>query len=117
MPTSLERGLISAAEGRVRRDCNRMKRAWVLYLLVVFITIACQTEPSSQVKPEAPAVPKVIVEKEKAEQEQPLPAEVKIKLKRDGKNNYSWELNGSDADQILKVNEKLRKQLGGEQTK
>jgi len=42
---------------------------------------------------------------------------VKIKLRRDGKDIYSWELSGSDADQILKVNEKLRKGLGGEQQK
>jgi hypothetical protein len=42
---------------------------------------------------------------------------VKIKLKRDGKDSYSWELNGSDADQILKVNDKLKKKLGGEQLK
>jgi hypothetical protein len=55
------------------------------------------------------------VEKEKIEKEQPLPPEVKIKLKKDGKDSYSWELTGSDVDQILKVNEKLRKQLGGEQ--
>ena len=91
----------------------------LFYLLVTFVTIACETKPSPpQLKTEVAAPPKVIVEREKAEQEQPLPAEVKIKLKRDGKDNYSWELNGSDADQILKVNEKLRKQLGrGEQTK
>ncbi len=62
-------------------------------------------------------MPKVIVEKEKIEKGQPLPPEVKIKLKKDGKDSYSWELTGSDVDQILKVNEKLRKQLGGEQTK
>ena len=62
-------------------------------------------------------MPKVIVEKEKIEKEQPLPPEVKIKLKKDGKDSYSWELTGSDVDQILKVNEKLRKQLAGEQTK
>lgn len=62
-------------------------------------------------------MPKVIVEKDKIEKEQPLPPEVKIKLKKDGKDSYSWELTGSDVDQILKVNEKLRKQLGGEQTK
>jgi hypothetical protein len=57
------------------------------------------------------------VEKEKIEKEEPLPPEVKVKLRRDGKDNYSWELSGSDADQILKVNEKLRKQLTGEQTR
>ena len=48
---------------------------------------------------------------------QPPPPEVKIKLKKDGKDSYSWELSGSDVDQILKVNEKLRKQLGGDQSR
>jgi hypothetical protein len=42
---------------------------------------------------------------------------VKIKLKRDGKDNYSWEISGSDVNQILKVDGKLRKQLGGEPTR
>jgi hypothetical protein len=100
------------------RGCDGMKRILALCLLVAFVTIACEKKPlPSQVKSEVPSVPKVIVEKEKVEREQPLPAEVKIKLKKDGKDNYSWELSGSDADQILKVNEKLRKQLGGEQPK
>jgi len=95
-----------------------MKRTLTLCLLVVFVTIACEkTSLPSQVTSETPAFSKVIVEKEKAEQEQPLPAEVKIKLKRDGKDNYSWELSGSDADQILKVNEKLKKQLSREPPK
>jgi hypothetical protein len=49
------------------------------------------------------------------EREEFAPPEVKIKLKRDGKDSYSWEINGSDVNQILKVNEKLRKQLTGEQ--
>lgn len=52
---------------------------------------------------------------EKVEGETPLPLEVKIKLKRDGKDNYSWEISGSDVNQVLKANEKLRKRLGGEQ--
>jgi hypothetical protein len=55
------------------------------------------------------------LEKEKMEREEFPPPEVKIKLKRDGKDNYSWEINGSDVNQVLKVNERLRKQLGGEQ--
>jgi hypothetical protein len=58
-----------------------------------------------------------VVEKEKVERGSPLPPEVKIRLKRDGKDNYSWELSGSDVDQIIKVNEKLRKRAGGDQTK
>jgi hypothetical protein len=93
-----------------------MKKILTVLALTVFIFIACERKSNApQEKSEVQAVPKVIVEKERVEREHPLPPEVKIKLKRDGKESYSWELSGSDADQILKVNEKLRKQLGGEQ--
>jgi len=92
-----------------------MKRILVVFMLLIFSAVACEKKsPPSEGKLESPTAPKVIVEKEKVEKEQPLPPEVKIKLKKDGKDNYSWELAGSDVDQILKVNEKLRKQLGGE---
>ncbi len=84
---------------------------------LAFVLIACEGKPlSTQGKSEVPSVPKVIVEKEKMERSQP-PPEVKIRLKKDGKNGYSWELNGSDVDHILKINEKLRKQLGGDPSK
>ena len=84
-------------------------------MLIAFLMTSCGGNPSAPPsQPEGSAAPKVIVEKEKIEREEPLPPEVKIRLKRDGKDSYSWELNGSDADQILKVNDKLRKRLGGE---
>ncbi len=70
----------------------------------------------AQGKPEPPSVPKVIVEKEKVERPLP-PPEVKIRLKKDAKDSYSWELSGSDVDQILRVNEKLRRQLGRDPSK
>jgi len=92
-----------------------MKRILAFSMVLVFFLIACEKKSlPPQTKTENPPVPKVVVEKEKVERELPLPPEVKIKLKKDGKDSYSWELTGSDADQILKVNEKLRKQLGGE---
>ena len=95
-----------------------MKRILIVFVGIVFYLIACEGKsPPSQGKIEAPSVTKVIVEREKVEKEPPLPPEVKIKLKKDGKDSYSWELTGSDVDQILRVNEKLRKQLGGEQSK
>lgn len=93
-----------------------MKKILIVIVALIFFLIACEKKSlPPQGKSESPSVPKVIVEKEKIEREQPLPPEVKIKLKKDGKDSYSWELTGSDVDQILKVNEKLRKQLGGEQ--
>ncbi len=91
-----------------------MKKIFILLVGLLFLFIACEKKSSPpQEKPENPS-PRVIVEKERVEKDHPLPPEVKIKLKKDGKDSYSWELNGSDVDQILKVNEKLRKQLGGE---
>ena len=91
-----------------------MRKIAVCLVLMVFLA-ACEKEPfSQQEKTEPSPSPKIIVEKEKIEKEPPLPPEVKIRLKRDGKGGYSWELSGSDVDQVLKVNEKLRKQLGGE---
>jgi hypothetical protein len=95
-----------------------MKKILIVFAASFFFLIACEKKSlPPQGKSENPSAPKVIVEKEKIEKEQPLPPEVKIKLKKDGKDSYSWELTGSDVDQILKVNEKLRKQLGGESPK
>lgn len=95
-----------------------MKKILIVLIALIFALIACGKESlPPQGKSENPPVPKVIVEKEKVGKEQPLPPEVKIKLKKDGKDSYSWELTGSDVDQVLKVNDKLRKQLGGEQAR
>ena len=95
-----------------------MKRILVVFAVLIFSTIACEKKSlPPEGKSDSLPLPKVIVEKEKVEKEQPLPPEVKIKLKKDGKDNYSWELAGSDVDQILKVNEKLRKQLEGEKAR
>jgi len=93
-----------------------MRHPIIYLLLVAFLILACERKlPTPQGKPEPP--PKVVVEKEKEEREPPIPPEVKIKLKRDGKNNYSWELSGSDVDQILKVDDKLKKKLGADPSK
>jgi hypothetical protein len=93
-----------------------MKIIWVGCILFL-TTAACGSGSPPPAKTEETKVPKVVIQKEKTEREKPLPPEVKIRLRRDGKENYSWELNGTDADQILKVNEKMRKELGGEKTR
>ncbi len=86
--------------------------------MIGLILGACKGNPAPPAgKSETAPASQVIVEKEKPVKEDTLPPEVKIRLKRDGKDNYTWELNGSDVDQILKANEKLRKQLGGESGK
>ncbi len=83
----------------------------LIFSAAALILTACGGDRSFPAKSEGTPPPKVLVEKESLEKEEPLPPEVKIKLKRDGKENYSWELSGSDADQILKTNEKLKRQL------
>jgi hypothetical protein len=35
----------------------------------------------------------------------------KIKLKRDAKDDHSWEISGDDVDEIIRVDKKLRKDL------
>jgi len=93
-----------------------MERIFLLSFLIIFFVSACEGKPfAPQAKSEPLPVSKVILEKEKMEGEEFAPPEVKIKLKRDGKDIYSWEISGSDVNQILKVNEKLRKQLTGDQ--
>ena len=95
-----------------------MKSLLLFCMFIVFACTACENKPSpSPGKSEPPSVPRVVVEREKGDREPPLPPEVKIRLRRDGKDNYSWELSGSDVDEIIKVNEKLRKKVGSEQTK
>jgi hypothetical protein len=89
-----------------------MKKILSGIVLAACLMVSCGGNPSSSpAKPETSTVPKAIVEKENVEKEEPLPPEVKIRLKRDGKDIYSWELSGSDVDEILRVNEKLKKRL------
>jgi hypothetical protein len=95
-----------------------MRKILILWFMIGWMLGACKGSPSTPAeKSETTPVPNVIVEKEESVKEDPLPPEVKIRLKKDGKDAYSWELSGSDVNQILKVNEKLKKQLGGESRK
>ena len=90
-----------------------MKR--FLFCFLAFFVLSCESRSlSPQEKSEPSPVPKVRVEKEKVEKGDPLPPEVKIKLRGDEKGHYSWELSGSAADQRRKVNDKLKKRLGGD---
>ena len=54
----------------------------------------------------------VAYQKEMEELRKSIKSEVKIKLKKDGKGAYSWEIQGKDPQEVLKVNETLQKKLG-----
>lgn len=95
-----------------------MREILIICILITFVLGGCKGKPPAPGdRSEVSPIPKVVTEREKAERNEPLPPEVKIKLKKDGKDTYSWELSGSDVDQILKVNEKLRKQLREEKAR
>ena len=95
-----------------------MKKILILWTILLIFSSACEKKSSApEGKPEAQAPPKVAAAKEEDKMGEAFPAEIKIKLKWDGKTNYSWELTGSDVDQILKADEKLRKQLGDTKSK
>jgi hypothetical protein len=119
LPTSLYKGRRESFPPLSKRGkggflcLGFMKMALACAVFAVFL-VSCEKTPSSQQEKTEPSLSsKIIVEKEKTEKEPP-PPEVKIRLKRDGKETYSWELSGSDVDQILKVDEKLKRQMGGE---
>lgn len=80
-----------------------MMRTWQIIIATLIIMLASITYPAEkegfqfrkqpelqQIKPKKP---------------------VRIKLKRTAKDEYSWELSGDDADEIVKTDRKLRKML------
>lgn len=80
-----------------------MMRTWQIIIAALIIMLASITYPAEkegfqfrkqpelqQIKPKKP---------------------VRIKLKRTAKDEYSWELSGYDADEIVKTDRKLRKML------
>lgn len=90
----------------------------ILISLIFFLFFSCEGKPTlTGNKMESQPPPKVIIEKEEKTEKEDIvfKPDIKIKLKRDGKDNYSWEISGSDPDEILKVNEKFRKRLSGDQ--
>ncbi len=94
-----------------------MRLLSIIFVLVA-VFLGC-TKPPEAV-PAKPVVPDVQKEdqykKELEEIRKTLKGDIKIKLKKDGKGDfYSWEIDGKDAAEVLKVNETLTKKLSGPQ--
>jgi hypothetical protein len=94
-----------------------MRLLSIIFVLVA-IFLGC-TKPPEAV-PAKPVIPDVQKEdqykKELEEIRKTLKGDIRIKLKKDGKGDfYSWEIDGKDAAEVLKVNETLTKRLSGPQ--
>ncbi len=74
--------------------------------LVIFLLITAQACTGAEDKEEKPVF-KQIPQIEEIKPKKP----VKIKLKRNAKDNYSWDISGNDVDEIIRVNKRLRESL------
>ena len=82
-----------------------LKRA-VMTLLVVILFSPMQACSGNDDKEE-----RAVFRKEAELQDIKPRTPVKIKLKRNNDGDYSWDLNSSDADEVLKVDRKLKESL------
>jgi predicted secreted protein len=84
-----------------------------MIILVIFLLISCSKGTDATIKQRVTDDKNNETRyiKEMDELKKTLKSEVKIKLKKDGKGGYSWEIAGKDAQEILKVNDILRKKL------
>lgn len=79
-----------------------MRHLWtflVIILMAITVTACAADKDDLQVKKQP--------ELQQVKPKKP----VKIKLRRSPKDEYTWELSGEDADEIVKTDRKLRKML------
>jgi len=79
-----------------------MRHLWtflVIILMTITVTACAADKDDLQVKKQP--------ELQQVKPKKP----VKIKLRRSPKDEYTWELSGDDADEIVKTDRKLRKML------
>lgn len=94
-------------------------RSLSIILVLLAISASC-TKPPEAVAPK-PAVADAQKDdqynKELEEVRKTLKGDIRIKLKKDGKGDfYSWEIDGKDVAEVLKVNEALARKLNGPQS-
>jgi hypothetical protein len=72
-------------------------------ILLLIFTPACTDSKGQKQEPVFKQVPEI----QEVKPEKP----VKIKLKRNAKDDYSWEISGDDAEEIVNADKGLRKGL------
>lgn len=76
-------------------------------LLAMFILVPLQSCTRTEEKEEAA----VFKQQPEIMEVKPQQKPVNIKLKRSAKGDYSWDLSGSDADEVLKADKRLKESL------
>ncbi len=76
-------------------------------LLTIILLISLQSCKRTDDKKE----PAVFKQQAEILEVKPQQKPVSIKLKRGANGDYSWDLSGSDADELLKVDKKLKESL------
>jgi len=74
--------------------------------LIIFLFITVQSCTGTEDKEEK-ATFKQLPELQEIEPEKP----VKIKLKRNNDGEYSWDISGGDAEEVIKIDKRLREDL------
>lgn len=84
-----------------------------LLFVIPFLLFSCvrPEQPPVPVKQSAQVQNETVSPKELDEIKKSLKGDIKIKLKKDGKGAYTWEISGRDAQEVLKVNDTLRRRL------
>lgn len=82
----------------------------ILTFLLIF-TLSCEKIDGLKSKENVPEKRVENYEKQIEELKKAIKGDVRIKLKRDGKGNYSWEIQGKDVNEVLRINEILKRRL------
>jgi len=95
-----------------------MRFAAIILLLVALLAGCTKSPETVAAKPPVPDVQKEDQYKNELEEvRKTLKGDIRIKLKKDGKGDvYSWEIDGKDVAEVLKVNEALARRLNGVQS-
>ncbi|MCX7857351.1 MAG: hypothetical protein N2513_05155 [Deltaproteobacteria bacterium] len=88
------------------------KRYSVVCIIFIFFLVGCEkTKDINYLTKEQEKKIQEKYEKQIEELKKNIKTDIKIKLKRDGKGNYTWEIQGKDVNEVLRANEILRKRL------
>lgn len=83
----------------------------ILFLLLIPLLADCGRQKPLDLPEKVNPKAEETLNKEIQAMREELKRDVRIKLKRDGKGNYSWEIQGKDLNEVLKINEALEKRL------